>query len=314
MCQAQPAASKSPSFMGVCSHCLPLPLQAEAVHMGAPSTRRHLFSCASNLRGCHLHGFRYPTAQEVALLNGLSLSLPIGQDESLALALIGQLASPLQSACLLGALARTLCGHGVALPGAVDAIQILHTQRRILLREAEVEGHRPVTAGHSLLLERPAICFERQADIDKRATSCPSSIPSDKIRAHFVPERQNTSPFCPRTTKYEPILSQNHKIRALRTPNRLQSRTNPPTLSQSDKLQIQFVPERQNTSPFCPGTTKYEPSGAGSCNAEPSPIPNKSTHFVPSGQPANPVCPKATKYEATLSRNDKIRALRSRIL
>ena len=82
-----------------------------------------------------------PRKRSQSSMAGLSLSLQIGQDERLALALIGQLASPLQSACLLGALARTLCGHGVALPGAVDAIQILHTQRRILLREGEVEGY-----------------------------------------------------------------------------------------------------------------------------------------------------------------------------
>ena len=124
-------------------------------------------------------GFRYPTAQEVALLNGLSPSLSYGSNARLGLTLIGQLASPLQSAWLLGALARKLSSRGVVFKGTVDAVQILHTQRRMLLRQAELEGYRPFTGGH-LLSECPKHCeeipllsFEQPSTTQKAATVRP---------------------------------------------------------------------------------------------------------------------------------------------
>ena len=112
-------------------------------------------------------GFRYPTAQEVALLNGLSPSLDYGSNAKLGLALTGQLAWPLQPAWLFGAVARAV------FPGTLDAVQILHTQRCLLLRQAEIEGYRPFTGGH-VLSECPAICFDTHCSIVRKAVSCRS--------------------------------------------------------------------------------------------------------------------------------------------
>ena len=140
-------------------------------------------------------GFRYPSAQEVALLNGLSPSLNFGPNARLGLILTGQLASPLQSAWLLGALARKLAAHGVVFTGTTDAIQILHTQRRILLREAEVEGYRPLTGGH-VLSSCPAICYSTHASILKKAVSCHSSQlpPAKKPKLSSAPQGPSLSP------------------------------------------------------------------------------------------------------------------------
>ena len=75
----------------------------------------------------------------IALLSGLSPTLPMGSDARLALALLEQLAFPLQSSWILGALARRLAEQGVHFARSLDPIQIvLHTQRRLLLRDAEM--------------------------------------------------------------------------------------------------------------------------------------------------------------------------------
>ena len=132
--------------------------------------------------GCK--GFRYPTAQEVALLNGLSPSLCYGQNARLGHTLIGQLASPLQSAWLLGALARQLVTRGAVFSGTLDSIQILHTQRRVLLREAEVEGYRPFTGGH-VLSGCPAIFFNSHASIVRGAVSCTAEEAKDSRHSWF---------------------------------------------------------------------------------------------------------------------------------
>ena len=142
-------------------------------------------------------GFRYPSAQEVALLNGLSPSLSYGPNARLGLTLIGQLASPLQSAWLLGTLARRLVALGAVFSGTVDSIQILHTQRRILLHQAEVEGYRPFTGGH-LLSECPTICFDTHANIIKKAVSClSSSLPPPKRAKFQTGERRQAFPHAP---------------------------------------------------------------------------------------------------------------------
>ena len=147
--------------------------------------------------------FRYPSPSEVALLNGLSPSLNFGDDSRLGLALVGQLASPLQSAWVFGALARTLAKQGVVFASSLDAVQILHTQRRLLLKDAEKEGFRPFTAGHTLS-HCPAICFEHHHQILKRAGVCPSGLlpPAKKARQVVgVPaQQQPAAPQCPNAT------------------------------------------------------------------------------------------------------------------
>ena len=62
------------------------------------------------------------------------LRFPLGDDTRLALPLVGQLASPRQ-----GALARPWQLHkpGATFPVSLDPIQVLHTQRRLLLRDDE---------------------------------------------------------------------------------------------------------------------------------------------------------------------------------
>ena len=112
--------------------------------------------------------FRYPSAAEVAYLSGMSPRIQLGSHPWLALALVGQMASPLQSAWVFGALARQMSGLGVPFSNTLDKIQALRTQRRLLLHDAEVEGFRPATAG-SLLSGCPAICFEDHKSILRRA-------------------------------------------------------------------------------------------------------------------------------------------------
>ena len=153
-------------------------------------------------------GFRYPTAQEVALLNGLSPSLSYGPDARLGLTLIGQMASPLQSAWLLGALARKLVTQDAVFSGTVDGIQILHTQRRVLLRQAEEEGYRPFTGGH-LLSECPSICFDTRANILRKSVSCfSSSLPPHK-KARLSPgDGHRTLPSAPQGPTSGQVLCQ----------------------------------------------------------------------------------------------------------
>ena len=80
---------------------------------------------------------------------------------------MGQLASPLQAGWILSALARRLSALGVSIPHSTDAIQHLHVQRRLLLKEAEEEGFRPFSGGH-VLSGCPAICFGTHSDICTR--------------------------------------------------------------------------------------------------------------------------------------------------
>ncbi|OLP95201.1 hypothetical protein AK812_SmicGene22685 [Symbiodinium microadriaticum] len=77
--------------------------------------------------------YRHVTAQELALLNGLSPETPLGDDGRLALALVAQLASPLQS-CWVFAHLRQAIGPDA---GEVSPIQLLTQQRRELLCAAE---------------------------------------------------------------------------------------------------------------------------------------------------------------------------------
>ena len=86
--------------------------------------------------------YRHMTAKEMALLNGLSPETPLGDDGRLALALVGQIASPLQS-CWVFAQLRRAVGPDA---GSVNPIQLLTQQRWELLRAAERCGLRSIPA------------------------------------------------------------------------------------------------------------------------------------------------------------------------
>ena len=88
-------------------------------------------------------GLRYLSAAEVSLLNGLSPATPFGSDCRLSLALVGQLASPLQSAWVTVPLLNRLREMQDNRLVPLDALQVLHGQRRLLLSEAEAFGFRP---------------------------------------------------------------------------------------------------------------------------------------------------------------------------
>ena len=86
--------------------------------------------------------YRHMTAKEMALLNGLSPETPLGDDGRVALALVGQIASPLQS-CWVFAQLRRAVGPDA---GSVNPIQLLTQQRWELLRAAERCGLRSIPA------------------------------------------------------------------------------------------------------------------------------------------------------------------------
>ena len=110
--------------------------------------------------------FRFPSAAETAVLCGLTPCLEYGEPR-LALALVGQLASPLQSAWVGVQIANKLNALGVGFSCSLDGVQVLHTQRRLLLRDAEVMGYRPFTA-QGLLSHCPSIVYETHAQVLKR--------------------------------------------------------------------------------------------------------------------------------------------------
>ena len=107
--------------------------------------------------------FRFPSAAETALLCELTPCLQFGEPK-LSLALVGQLASPLQSAWIGVQVAARLAAFGVEFPSSLDGIQVLHTQRRLLLHDAEVMGYRPFT-GQGLLSHCPSIGYQTHAQI-----------------------------------------------------------------------------------------------------------------------------------------------------
>ena len=94
---------------------------------------------------------------------------------------------------------------GVVFSGTVDAIQILHTQRRILLRQAEIEGYRPFTGGH-VLSGCPAILYNSHASIVHKATSCTSSgLPPPKkprLQVGLGPKALSPAPHAPRPVHF----------------------------------------------------------------------------------------------------------------
>ena len=182
-CRAHPLAWERLKKSGLCSVILPL----ETTHAE--------------------DSFRYPSASEVAYLTGLSPSLPMGNNSRLSLTLVGQMASPLQSAWVFGSLARQLGRLGVSFPNSLDGIQVLHTQRRMLLREAEAEGFRPVTAG-SLLSGCPAICFETHGSILRKACPFPASSlpPCKKLRLDTDAAHRKALPSAPQRPQVGRVL------------------------------------------------------------------------------------------------------------
>ena len=130
------------------------------------------------------HLFRFPSAAETALLNGLTPCLDFGEPR-LSLALVGQLASPLQSAWIGVQIADKLSRMGVNFPSSMNGVQVLRTQRRLLLRDAEVMGFRPMTVSGSCLIAPPS-CM-------KHTRGCSSAI----ARAQLTPLAQALQVACP---------------------------------------------------------------------------------------------------------------------
>ena len=110
--------------------------------------------------------YRYPSAAEIAVLNGLTPCLDFGAPR-LSLALVGQLTSPLQSAWIGVQVAARISQLGVVFPSSLDGIQVLHTQRRLLLRDAEFMGYRPTTV-RGVMSHCPSIVYETHAQVVQR--------------------------------------------------------------------------------------------------------------------------------------------------
>ena len=88
--------------------------------------------------------YRHMSAREVGLLNGLSPLFPFGNQHRLALCLVGQLASPMQSCWVLQHLVNALSQLAELDLRAADPIASLHTQCHELLAQAELAGLRSV--------------------------------------------------------------------------------------------------------------------------------------------------------------------------
>ena len=80
--------------------------------------------------------FRHLAAAEAALLNGLSPARPTGASERLGLALVGQLASPLQAAWVFAFVAKQLGVSGFIEVRQQEPEQLLHKMRQDLFEEA----------------------------------------------------------------------------------------------------------------------------------------------------------------------------------
>ena len=85
--------------------------------------------------------WRFLSGEEVAILNGMP-PLDIQIEPRLHLALIGQLASPLQSGWVGASVLCSLKVQGLDVP-AMDPLLVLHAQRRFLLRVSENLALRP---------------------------------------------------------------------------------------------------------------------------------------------------------------------------
>ena len=121
--------------------------------------------------------FRFPSAAETALLCGLTPCLDYGAPR-LSLALVGQLASPLQSAWVGVQVAKRLSLLQVSFPRSLDGVQVLHTQRRLLLKDAEIMGYRPFTA-EGPLSHCPSIVYETHAQLLRRKGLSGTGVSSD---------------------------------------------------------------------------------------------------------------------------------------
>ena len=104
-------------------HVLLIPIEGATKHMGM-----------------QLPHMRYPSGAECALLNGLTPNLMWGQDARLGLCLVGQLASPLQSAWILTHVRQHLMHRGLLPHSKEGPSDVLAKQRTRLLAEAEQGG------------------------------------------------------------------------------------------------------------------------------------------------------------------------------
>ena len=112
--------------------------------------------------------FRYPSASEIALLNGLDPSINFLHDARLALCLVGQLASPLQAGWVFSQIASLLQAKGLHVSCSTDPVHVLHKQRLRLLKKAELVGLRP---SHLFRMHNgpPDILYQTHAKVLARA-------------------------------------------------------------------------------------------------------------------------------------------------
>ena len=113
--------------------------------------KQGLHACLARDKG---GAWRFLSGHEVAILNGMP-PLDVHIDSRLHLALIGQLASPLQAGWVGATVLCSLHACGLCIPKPTDPILVLHAQRRMLVKIAEIQEWRPSTgpavqAGHGV--------------------------------------------------------------------------------------------------------------------------------------------------------------------
>ena len=135
---------------------------------------------------------RHLSPAEVSLLNGLSPSTPFGPNCKLSLALVGQLASPLQAAWVAVPLLNQLRRLGADFCPPLDALRVLQGQRRLLLCEAEASGFRPCTLPKGAPGETPPFVGPAQADAVCAATDLLPPLKKRRVPAGEAEPRAPT--------------------------------------------------------------------------------------------------------------------------
>lgn len=104
-------------------HVLLIPVEGTTKHMGM-----------------NLQHARYPSGPELALLNGHTTDIRWGEDARLGVCLVGQFASPLQSAWIFAHLRQAMYRWGFVDGTHCNPHELLQTQKHALLVEAERKG------------------------------------------------------------------------------------------------------------------------------------------------------------------------------
>ena len=116
---------------------------------------------------------RHLSAREVAYLNGLSPTLDFGSDARLALCLVGQLASPLQSAWILAQLRLHFVKVHAVDQEIPTPLQVLMQQKCALLADARRVGFLAADGPHCV--EESAACHSGKRKSHEASSPCSSS-------------------------------------------------------------------------------------------------------------------------------------------